>query len=306
MNKTLILPMISGLALIALSASTVVSSETKTEKALKFQRSMTNGKFTISGLSVATYSYGVQEATNSPYDGYNCSSCHSGGIAPTVSLSAHPAFGAGNTYIPNTTYTITLKATGNVTYGFDMEILNSQSATSVGDFGTFVSCPSNETINPPPGAGAPSDVMHNTPISSGIMTLVWKAPASGTGYIYYAVLGANGNNNQSGDKVKNGSMTLIDSPTGIEANFLSTANLSVFPNPATDNVRVTYTLSERGQVSVKLYNLRGELVADMLNENQNPGMQAMDLRLPANLAKGMYMVRLSVDGKQTTQKLMVN
>ena len=56
---------------------------------------------------------------------------------------------------------------------------------------------------------------------------------------------------------------------------------------------------------MKLVNISGEVVADLLNESQDRGQQSIDTRLPLGLAKGMYMVKLTINGKQTMQKLMV-
>ena len=70
------------------------------------------------------------------------------------------------------------------------------------------------------------------------------------------------------------------------------------------NYIYSFNLRERGNVSIKLYNLSGELVADLLNQTQDIGIQNNNARLPEGLAKGLYMVRLSLNGQASTQKLM--
>jgi hypothetical protein len=290
MNKKITLPIISGAAILVLSASTVINSA------------------------------GIANYTGSPVDGGpttsgQCSGCHSGGSAtPTLTITSSPAFGGtGNnrTYVASTTYTITVTGSGYPKYGFNCEIINSQgttAGTSVGMFGTFgTAVTSNCQIYAAASTTPyPPCVSHNS-ASATPFSFKWTSPASGTGYIYADVLGANGDGTDRGDKVSGvASMTLtLGSTAGIDAHATNENELSLFPNPATDNVRITYTLRERGAVSVRLYNLNGDLVADLVNETQDVGIQSNSAHLPTGLAKGLYMVKLMVNGQQSTQKLMV-
>jgi len=244
--------------------------------------------------------------TGSPRDGQNCSSCHLGSPngVPTISITATPAFGAGNTYVTGTTYTINVLVAGNYpTFGFDLEMLNSTTSTA-GFAGTCTAITACKIKS--------SNVTHTAPLAGGIsnpatFTYKWVAPASGNVYVYIAGLGTNNNGNDgSGDQVATTSYTLTPaSAAGIATHQSTETNLSIFPNPATDQVRISYTLRERGNVSVRLYNLNGELVADLLNQTQDIGIQNTDAHLPEGLAKGLYMVRMTINGQASTQKLMV-
>lgn len=291
MKRKFILPIVSGAVVVLLSASTIVNSG------------------------------GVANWTGSPVDGGpgsngQCSACHSGGSAtPTCSVTASPAFGGTGTnltYAPSTTYTITVTPGGGYArYGMNCEIISSQSATlgtyPFGTFGTAVTS-NTQIYSTSQTGGYPACASHTSSSTTTAFKFKWTAPASGTGYLYADILGANGNGATSGDKVSGvTSFTLTPaSSMGIASHDASSANLSVFPNPATDNVRLTYTLEERGQVVVRLFSINGESVAELASEMQDAGPQAIDARLPLNLAKGMYIVKLSINGKQVSQKLMVN
>jgi hypothetical protein len=292
MNKKIILPIFSGAAVLLLSAATVINS-------------------------AGTYAW-----TGSPVDGGagsggQCSACHSpSGAAPTLAVTSSPAFGgSGNarTYAPSTTYTITItpSGSGRARFGFNCEIINSTSAStsSVADFGTWgAAVGTNTQIYPASGNGGyPTCASHTGHSTTTPFVFKWTSPASGTGYIYADVLGCNGDNSTGGDNVSSvTSITLTAAPTtNINTHANNVNELSLFPNPATDNLRITYTLRERGAVSVKLYNLNGELVGDLLNATQEVGVQGNDVHLPSGLAKGLYMVKLMVNGEQSTQKLMV-
>jgi len=292
MNKKIIFPIISGAAILVLSASTVINS-----------------------AGVANWS--GSPVDGGPGSGGQCSACHSGGTTtPTLSLTSSPAFGGtsfNRTYVAGTTYTITITPAGGSypRFGYNCEIINSQSATttSVGDFGAFVAAVGNnsQVTLAANNQGYPSCMVHTTRSTTTPFVFTWKAPTTGTGYIYADVLGVNGDGNTSGDKVSGvTAYTLtLASGAGIDKHADNASELSLYPNPATDNVRITYMLRERGAVSAKLYNLNGELVADLLNSTQEVGVQANDVHLPAGLAKGLYMVKLTVNGQQSTQKLMV-
>jgi hypothetical protein len=287
MKKKITLPIITGLAIIAMSASSVVNSA------------------------------GIANWTGSPVDGGPtsngmCSSCHSGGSStPTQAVTWSPALGTGNKYTPGTTYTITITPSGSYSrYGMNCEIINSQaSAVATYPFGTFgtavtTNCQIYATSQT---GGYPACVSHKSNSTTGPFSFKWTAPASGTGYLYSDVLGTNNNGSTNGDKVSTvTTITLTPaSSAGIDEHSSASVGLNVFPNPATDNVRLTYTLFERSNVTLKLMNINGETVAELLNETQHEGQQSVDARLPMGLAKGMYTVNLIINGKQTMKKLMV-
>ena len=290
MKKKIILPIITGLAIVALSASTVINAS------------------------------GQYAWTGSPVDGGltngTCAACHSGGsTTPTMTVSASPAFGSGNTYVPSQTYTINVNVSGSYPkYGFNCEILNTQNTatTTVSTtLGTLTAVSANCQIYPfATTKPYPITASHNAASGSGnaaTFSFKWVAPASGTGYLYCVGLGVDMSGNETGDKVTSvAQMTLTPSSgAGIASHSAGDAGLNVFPNPATDNVRITYTLTERSNVTVKLMSLNGELVSDLLNETQDRGVQSVDTHLPIGLAKGMYMVKLTINGKQSLQKLMI-
>jgi len=253
-------------------------------------------------------STGIQWATGSPFDGTTCNFCHGGGATtPTITVNSTPAFGSGNTYSPGSTYTIDVIVAGSYAqFGFNLEILNSTAhfgAVDAGVFGNLLTTNEKKITV----AGKPTTMSHNGPsgsAGSAVFSFEWTAPTSGDAYLYCAGLGVNLNGNESGDKVKTYSVT-ISSPLGIEpANEKSNA-LTVFPNPATNNVQLSYFLNETGKVSGKLFDLNGKFICDLFSEVQSAGKQSVGSYLPIGLNAGMYLVKLFVGEKQVTDKLMV-
>lgn len=291
MKRKITLPLVAGAAVMILSASTVINQN------------------------------GVANWTGSPVDGGTgaggtCLNCHnSSGTAPSLSVTTSPAFASGNQYTPSTVYTVNVTVSGSqAKYGFNCEIINSQSTSTsaVGMFGAFGSVVTSncKIYTAAQATPYPPCASHTAPSGTGgtcTFSFKWTAPASGTGYLYAIGLGANNDGTDVGDHQSAvTSMTLTPATSsGIEAHEENSSALNVFPNPATDNVRLTYTLTEKSHVIAKLYTMNGELAAELLNDTQDRGMQAVDTRLPIGLAKGMYMVRLIINGKQILQKLTV-
>jgi hypothetical protein len=274
------------------------------------KRTLTLCIFAVSVLAISAFtlvnSNGTQTAyTLSPPDGPgDCSSCHGGGSAtPVVNFTASPSFGAGNTYVPNSTYTLSMNVTGYPYFGFDLEMINGQLSTSK-DAGLGWTNVSNCRIT---AAGTyPTNISHSTPvISSSSAKWTWKAPASGSVYVYACGLGVNRDGGTSGDKAADFTMTLNPSPLGVSEHSADGNNLNVFPNPVSSNLHVTYTLDKTSQVSVKLFDLSGKLVIDLFNQQMPAGEQVYEANLPSDISKGVYMLHLTVNGEQTVKRIVV-
>lgn len=266
------------------------------------------GILTISGFTVIKYQNGTATAyTNSPHDGPgDCTSCHSGGATtPTITFTATPAFGAGNTYVPGTTYTLSYKVNGYPKFGFDIELNAGNTTTSMGA-GTNVALTNSHVTPNPYSGGYPANVSHNTPIvSTSTATWHWTAPASGTVYMYSVGLGVNGNGATSGDKMAQYNLVLTPAAaTGITEYIGDQFDMNVYPNPAVENVNLSYTLNKRSAVSVKIFDINGKLAQELLNETQDAGEQKLSAAT-SDLSKGIYSVVLSVDGAKSIKKLVI-
>ena len=265
---------------------------------------------TIIAMSAFTalHSSGEIFYSGSPFDGGTCAQCHSGGVSiPTVTVNASPAFGSGNTYNPGTSYTLTVTVSGTYAkYGFNTEVLDSNSpggANDAGICGPAVSANCTKYFF----AGNPTNYTHNVPsgsAGSAAFSFQWTAPATGPAYIYTSGLGVDFGGSTAGDRVATYSVML--SPfVGITNYNEKFVNLTVFPNPASDNIRVNYTLAESGKVSIKLYSITGEWIQDLFTGTQGGGQQSLDAHLPENLQRGFYLLKVNINNSQTLQKLFV-
>lgn len=92
--------------------------------------------------------------------------------------------------------------------------------------------------------------------------------------------------------------------TGIHLVNSNNLSFAVSPNPSTGNVNLKYSLKERADVSVTVFNTLGEAVysSNKVNAQEGNYSEAIDL---SSLAKGIYMVRLVAGNTINEQKIVV-
>jgi hypothetical protein len=80
--------------------------------------------------------------------------------------------------------------------------------------------------------------------------------------------------------------------------------LKVYPNPAFESVSFEYKLSESDHVKLAIYNLNGQLLKSIVNQNQSIGnhIEKVDI---SDLAEGLYFVRLSSFNFEKSIKLSI-
>jgi hypothetical protein len=262
----------------------------------------------IFGFTAIKSSNGTKTAyTNSPHDGAgDCTGCHSGGaVTPTITFTSTPAFGTGNTYVPGTVYTLSYKVNGYPKFGFDLELNAGNLVTSMGA-GTNVALTNCHITPNPYSGGYPANVSHNSAtVSTSAATWHWTAPANGTVYMYSVGLGVNGNGSTSGDKMTQYNLVLTPTAAaGITEYIGDQFQLNVYPNPATDNIHLAYTLSKKSEISVMIYDINGKLSQEVSNQTQDEGEQTLNIAT-SNLSKGIYSVVLSVDGAKSIRKIVI-
>ncbi len=80
----------------------------------------------------------------------------------------------------------------------------------------------------------------------------------------------------------------------------------IAPNPAVDKVKVGFTLTESGKATLQMFDLNGRLIKTVFNNQLHfPGLHTIDIDVSKQPA-GAYLVTLSLNGKQYSQKLMVS
>ena len=83
----------------------------------------------------------------------------------------------------------------------------------------------------------------------------------------------------------------------------------VSPNPIRNGSIIAYTTTQKGYVSLKVYNSAGRLVRTLVDRNENPGQKTVTWNGLDNnhnaVAAGVYFYRLSAENRTTSKKMVV-
>lgn len=75
-----------------------------------------------------------------------------------------------------------------------------------------------------------------------------------------------------------------------------------YPNPFNPSTTIGYSIKKAGMVNISVYNLMGQKVATLMNENKSAGQYNVSWNA-ANVTSGMYYYRLIANGQAITRKM---
>ncbi|MCB0736724.1 MAG: PKD domain-containing protein [Bacteroidetes bacterium] len=107
----------------------------------------------------------------------------------------------------------------------------------------------------------------------------------------------------SSDGCQNSETFVLDVTTSIkdpEAQF----GLNAYPNPFEKNITIGYELPSKAHVVLEVYDATGKRVASLVQAEQTPGDYTYNFT--SQLSNGMFLVRLSVDGKMQVHQIIQN
>ena len=78
-----------------------------------------------------------------------------------------------------------------------------------------------------------------------------------------------------------------------------------YPNPFNPSTNFTYFIAEDGRVTLKLYNVAGQEVDTVVDEDQVSGEHTVQYDSGAKLSRGVYYYRLALNGKEVGTKRAV-
>ena len=94
--------------------------------------------------------------------------------------------------------------------------------------------------------------------------------------------------------------TLI--PVGIRENTGTISSYKLnqnYPNPFNPVTKISFTIPMNSKVTVKIYNVLGREVSELVNNTMNAGSYLIDFN-GADLASGVYFLRLTAAGRDGT------
>lgn len=117
--------------------------------------------------------------------------------------------------------------------------------------------------------------------------------ALGWNVITYSYTDLNGCSNTATDSV------YVDVCLGVNS-ILGNETISIYPNPATDAITISYNFKNASTIKIELYNSIGEKIKVL-----NFGKTLVGFQTLRGLSKGIYFVKVMVDEKVLVKKLMV-
>jgi hypothetical protein len=86
-------------------------------------------------------------------------------------------------------------------------------------------------------------------------------------------------------------------------------SLSNYPNPFNPSTSIMFNVAEEGNVDIKVYNLRGQVVKSLINEKRAVGSHQVawngDNNRGAKVASGIYFVRMKQHNNNVTRKILL-
>ena len=77
-----------------------------------------------------------------------------------------------------------------------------------------------------------------------------------------------------------------------------------YPNPFNPVTKINYDIPKRSIVTIKIYNILGELVAQPMNEVKAPGKYSLDFDA-SSLASGVYYYEIKAGTFSDTKKMVL-
>lgn len=130
-----------------------------------------------------------------------------------------------------------------------------------------------------------------------VQTYDWSEGAKNPNVIY---AGASGRGVWSSNTVMDIDRPWVENADGASFN----TNLTIFPNPMDENGTINFELMEKGDVSIQIFDLAGNLVASYTEANMSKGENTFDFSAAA-LASGTYMVDFRSGDQHDVSKFVV-
>lgn len=85
------------------------------------------------------------------------------------------------------------------------------------------------------------------------------------------------------------------------------SGLTVYPNPVKNKININYELIQSATVSIELFDLMGQKVADFYCGTQNQGSYQLGYQLPKSVTShGLYILKVTIDGQIFMSKILVD
>ncbi len=80
-------------------------------------------------------------------------------------------------------------------------------------------------------------------------------------------------------------------------------DFSLFPNPTTSEMTVSFSLKQKSKIELKLYNTLGQHITTIADSSHDAGNNTITFSTE-NIPSGIYHLQFSVDGEVVTKKVV--
>ena len=236
-------------------------------------------------------------------DPLTCSNCHAGG-PNSVQLGWITSDVPPSGYVSGMTYNISATATtvGRVKFGFE---ISPQSVTGA-YLGTMIDTSAQTQII------STKYITHTSTGTSGTDSKTWAfnwtAPVVATDSVtfYGAFLCSNNNTLSSGDLTYKSSLTVHrDITASAEDKMIDGFEVTVYPNPASEHIRVKYLVHKKESVEIKLFDDQGQMTVPLMSEIKDPGVYSREFKFPSTLLSGVYILEISTESARTSKRILI-
>ena len=163
---------------------------------------------------------------------------------------------------------------------------------------------SPESIAPYDGDATPIFMYLSGPLMGGI-----RAATSDYKIVYFGVGLEQIDDNAIRDTLVSRIVTwlkagFIPATVGNETGLISFSLEQNYPNPFNPLTQINYSLAEEANVELKVYDIMGREVAEVVNEKQSAGIYSVDFDA-SELASGIYIYKLTADNFVSAKKMML-
>ena len=90
---------------------------------------------------------------------------------------------------------------------------------------------------------------------------------------------------------------------GIEITRQPTDHLTVYPNPASSQINISYQLNDANKVKIEIFNQKGQQLEQVLSRKQQKGKHHMEWNI-SNYPPGIYFCQLQIGNEMITKKII--
>ncbi|MBA2406862.1 MAG: T9SS type A sorting domain-containing protein, partial [Chitinophagales bacterium] len=80
--------------------------------------------------------------------------------------------------------------------------------------------------------------------------------------------------------------------------------VEVFPNPASENATISFSLDEESQVRIALMDVNGKLIKEIANAKYSEGIYQLSFN-SKDLSSGVYLIQLTTNEELVSKKLVI-